>query len=74
MMQISKWSGDASLRWLGQGDYYREQLDRSCDRVPGRVGTVVNYTSVWISAPQIARADRATLMCGEENNTYPFLP
>lgn len=75
MMHKIKWSGDAILGW---GEYYREQLlDQSCDRVPGRVWsvqTVVNYTSVWISAGQIVGADRATLMRSEENNMYLFLP
>lgn len=78
MMQILKRRGDAILRWLlGAGDYYREQLDQSRDCVPGReesVHTVVNYPSVGISGPLIGRADKATLMCGEENNTYLFLP
>lgn len=75
MMHKIKWSGDAILGW---GEYHREQLlDQSCDRVPGRVWsvqTVVNYTSVWISAGQIVGADRATLMRSEENNIYLFLP
>lgn len=77
MTQISNWSSNSSLCWLECGDYYLEPLYQSCDRVPGRVGTVqtvVNSTSAWISAAQIVRADTDTLMCCEENNTSLFLP
>lgn len=77
MTQISNWSSNSSLCWLECGNYYLEPLYQSCDRVPGRVGTVqtvVNSTSAWISAAQIVRADTDTLMCCEENNTSLFLP